>query len=189
MGEGTVKDILAAYRGSVEAAAKVADSEDGLVRVTSLEIDSPDSATPTTQHPLELRFQVQAQSDTNSRVFVGISEGTADPIFVFRKHVQLSHEGTDVTLKLPRLPLPRGRYYVWFGAVDHTRGMMELSPWHPLTHFDVYGPELDAPPTAVVRRAPVHAESEWEVANTSDVWQRERGGAPSVGGTERRFGT
>ncbi|MCU1429549.1 MAG: transporter ATP-binding protein [Actinomycetia bacterium] len=189
MADGTVKEILAAYRGAVEAAAKVADDSGGLVRVANLEIDSPDSATPTTQHPLELRFQIEAQEDTNSRLFVGISEGTADPIFVFRKHVQLSSNGTEVRCTLPRLPLPRGRYYVWFGAVDHTRGSAELSPWHPLTHFDVYGPELDSPPTAVVRRAPVHADVAWEVSNSSDVWQRQRGASPSVGTTDRRFGT
>jgi ABC-2 type transport system ATP-binding protein len=179
MAEGSVKDILTAYRGSVEAASQIADAE-GLVRVTKLEIESPDSATPTTEHPLQFQFHLQAQEDTNSRCFVGISEGTADPIFVFRKHVQLSSDGTQVRLTIPRLPLPRGRYYVWFGAVDHTRGSVELAPWHPVTSFDVYGPELDTPPTAVVLRAPVYAPVEWEVDGASDVWSRQRG---AVGGS------
>ncbi len=186
MADGTVKEILSAYRGSVEAAAKVADDSGGLVRVANLNLETFDLATPTTQHPLELQFQLDAQYDTNARVFIGISEGTADPIFVFRNHVQLSATGTEVRLKITHLPLPRGRYYVWFGAVDHSRGSLELAPWHPLTHFDVFGPELDDPPTAVVLRAPVHTEVEWDIANESDVWQR--GTAPSVGGTDRRVG-
>src|SRR5690349_1513057 len=66
MAEGTTKEILAAYRGSVEAASKLADAE-GIVRITALDIDSPDSATPTTQHALTLRFLLEAQEDTNSR--------------------------------------------------------------------------------------------------------------------------
>ena len=71
-------------------------------------------------YPLQNRFDEKGWEAILTLMSKKISEGTADPIFVFRKHVQLSSNGTDVHLKLPRLPLPRGRYYVWFAAVDHT---------------------------------------------------------------------
>jgi hypothetical protein len=35
--------------------------------------------------------------------------------------------------------------------------------WQPLTEFDVYGPELDAAPRAIVRLAPLHVESDWAI--------------------------
>jgi hypothetical protein len=156
------------------------------VHVAKIEFDSPDSATPLTQHPLEIKLLVEAQEDTRARLFLGISEGTADPIFVFREHASLAAGTNEVRCELPRLPLPRGRYYVWFGAVDHARGGLQLMPWSPLHHFDVFGPELDPPPTAVVRRAPVHTEVQWDVSEGSGRgW--DTADAPETGG--RLFGT
>ena len=186
MAEGSVKDILAGYRGAVEAASQSLGAGDTPVTVSKIEFDSPDSATPLTQHPFEIKLLVEAQEDTRARLFLGISEGTADPIFVFREHASLTAGENEVRCELPRLPLPRGRYYVWFGAVDHARGGLQLMPWSPLHHFDVFGPDLDPPPTAVVRRAPVHAEVHWVVSEGAGrEW--ETADAPESGG--RLFGT
>jgi ABC-type polysaccharide/polyol phosphate transport system ATPase subunit len=186
MAEGTVKDILAGYRGAVEAAAETTVGADGPVRVAKVEFDSPDSATPLTQHPFDIRLLVESQEDTRARLFVGISEGTADPIFVFRQHASLAAGDNEVRCSLPHLPLPRGRYYLWFGVVDHARGGMQLLPWQPLKHFDVFGPDLDPPPTAVVRRAPVHAEVTWDVTEGSGSnWAAAQ--APDA--PDRLFGT
>jgi ABC-type polysaccharide/polyol phosphate transport system ATPase subunit len=185
MAEGSVKEILAGYRGAVEAAAESGAAADGPVRVTQVSFDSPDSQTPLTQHPFDIRLLVEANEETRARLFLGISEGTADPIFVFRNHATLVAGENEVQCSLPRLPLPRGRYYLWFGVVDHSRGGLQLMPWHPLKHFDVFGPDLDPPPTAVVRRAPVHAEVSWDVeAGNGAGWV-----AAEAPDAPQRFGT
>ena len=67
---------------------------------------------------------------------------------------------------------------MWAGAHDHTRYNEELLTWQPVTQFDVYGPDLDLPPRAVVRRAPFHAEVVWdstEVSATSESPQAQTG--------------
>jgi ABC-type polysaccharide/polyol phosphate transport system ATPase subunit len=181
--QGSVKDILAAYRGAVEEASQ-SIGDGGPVRVAKIQFDSPDSATPLTQHPLDIKLLVESQEATRCRLWIGISEGTADPIFVFRQHASLQEGANEVRCSIPRLPLPRGRYYVWFGAVDHDRGGMQLLPWQPVSHFDVFGPDLDPPPTAVVLRAPVHTEVTWDItAGNGAGW--EHAAAPTVEGLPR----
>src|SRR6478735_3809052 len=63
------------------------------------------------------------------------------------------------------LPLPRGRYYVWVGAYRYVTHGEELVAWQPVTVFDLYGPELSTAPRGIVRLAPVHVESSWELSS------------------------
>jgi hypothetical protein len=35
--------------------------------------------------------------------------------------------------------------------------------WHPTTHFDVAGPDLDATPRAVMRVSPIHVDASLEI--------------------------
>jgi len=95
----------------------------------------------------------------------GISEGAATPIFLLNPgHETMIERGTTkVRCTIPELPLPAGRYYVWGGVYRNWTNGEELIGWQPLTHFDVHGPELDAAPRAVVRLAPIHVESAWEI--------------------------
>jgi hypothetical protein len=64
--------------------------------------------------------------------------------------------------RIERLPLPRGRYYLWLG-VFIARG--ELLGWQPVTHFDVTGPDLDTGPAGIARLAPVHVSAQWDVSS------------------------
>jgi hypothetical protein len=57
-----------------------------------------------------------------------------------------------------------GRYYLWGAAYRNWTNGEELLAWQPLAQFDVYGPELDAAPRAIVRLSPVHADSRWSIA-------------------------
>jgi ABC-2 type transport system ATP-binding protein len=76
---------------------------------------------------------------------------------------------TRVRCTIPSLPVPRGRYYVWGGVYRNFTQGQELVSWQPLTDFDVYGPELDAAPRAIVRLAPLHVESDWEIEQRANV--------------------
>jgi hypothetical protein len=40
--------------------------------------------------------------------------------------------------------------------------------------MDVYGPDLDKVPKAVVRRAPIHVDASWDVGTVQDVVAEER---------------
>ena len=72
---------------------------------------------------------------------------------------------TRISCAVERMPLPRGRYYLWGAAYrDWTNGP-ELLGWQPLAQFDVYGPELDAVPRGIVRLSPVHVDSTWSIVS------------------------
>ena len=65
---------------------------------------------------------------------------------------------------IPRLPLPRGRYYLWTAVFRGWTGGAELLSWQPVARFDVHGPGLAEAPRAVVRLSPVHVEATWEIS-------------------------
>jgi ABC-type polysaccharide/polyol phosphate transport system ATPase subunit len=163
--DGSIGDILGAYRRSVERAAAAAQLQQGKVRVLSASIEHPEMATPMTQEPVEVRLLVESQHTGSASVYLGVSEGTSDPIFVFRQYITFDEDTRDLRCRIPRLPLPKGHYFLWFGVIDHKVNPNEdLFVWSPVARFDVYGPGLDDPPDAVVRRAPVHVEYSWETS-------------------------
>jgi len=92
---------------------------------------------------------------------LGVSQGPATPIFVVRRDMHLRAGESKVQCMIRRLPLPRGRYYLWAGISD-TAGR-ELLPWHPAAEFDAIGPDLDSPPRGVVLLAPVHVDATWRL--------------------------
>jgi len=159
--DGPIRPVLGAYRRSIEEAAESMGGVDGVVRLVKAEATAGRDVTPSTQGPLEIRVVVDSDVARTGRVYVGISEGPAAPIFVVRRDVHLSSGETAVRCILSRLPLPRGRFYVWTGIYDAPGG--ELLPWHPACHLDVTGPDLDEAPRAIARLSPVHVESLWEV--------------------------
>jgi len=92
-------------------------------------------------------------------VVIGLGEGPATPILLTSRHVPFSAgETIELTCEFERLPLPRGRYFVWVGVFRNNR---DLLPWRPAAHADVVGSRLDRSPPAIVRLAPVAAKTTW----------------------------
>ena len=161
--DGSVADILAAYRNSVEEAAELVTEGHGRIRVLHTEVSHPERATPKTQDPLNVRLLVEGEFAGQAQVFLGATEGTSDPIFIFRHYVDFRPGAMELRCTLAHLPLPRGRFFLWLAIIDHkVRPEENLIAWSPVATFDVYGPGLDDPPEAVVRRAPFHVEYRWE---------------------------
>jgi ABC-2 type transport system ATP-binding protein len=151
----------------VEERAELASATGGLVRVADVSVEHPGAATPITQELAEIRLILESDEARDARIFVGVSEGTADAMFVLVKFTEVYAGRTEVRIELPHLPLPKGRYTLWAGAQDHVRWNEELFAWQPVKQFDVYGPNLDTPPIAVVLRSPIHVEAHWDVAPAS----------------------
>src|SRR5918996_4313134 len=147
--DGPIREILGGYRQSIEEAAEADHRVEGLVHRMKAEASGANGGAPRTQEPFEIRTVVESSEPRAGRIFLGVSEGPAMPIFVLRRDVQLNGIETAVRCSIPRLPLPRGRYYVWAGIYDAPG--RELLPWHPIAHFDVVGPDLDAAPPATAR--------------------------------------
>jgi ABC-type polysaccharide/polyol phosphate transport system ATPase subunit len=166
---GQISDVLASYRRSIEEAAE-SFGRGGLgIRVEKIEISGPDGQTPATDEPLTIRAIFDNENEdtigTGLKVFLGISEGTATPIFALRHDVDFPVGETELQCRLPRLPLPRGRFYVWLGVLRE-KGQ-DLLPWQPIAHFDVAGKALGRTPRGIVRLAPIYVGAEWQVDRPS----------------------
>jgi ABC-type polysaccharide/polyol phosphate transport system ATPase subunit len=157
--DGPVREVLGDYRRTVEQAAEVLTPAFGLVRVVKSEIRGPGD-TPVSQRPLEIKLLLESPEPLWASMSIGISEGPATPIFLLGHEAMLAAGQTELRCSIPFLPLPRGRFYLWFGIIESTR---DLVPWHPVGQFEVLGPELTPTPRGILRMAPVQVTPTWEV--------------------------
>ena len=133
--------------------------------MTKAEISSPDGDMLQTNASATIEIEIESASEYRSWVYLGVSEGTASPIFVVNpgREMIITPGTTSVRCEVERLPIPRGRYSLWVGVWEHGRTGMSCSAWQPAANFEVYGPRLDRAPRAVVRLAPLYVETEWLV--------------------------
>jgi ABC-type polysaccharide/polyol phosphate transport system ATPase subunit len=162
---GPIRDVLSDYRGAVEGDAKGRSHVEGLISVSEIEAGAPDGGLTHTGGALNVDLTLHTDQRYRAWVYLGISEGAATPIFLVNpgRETILDPGDTQVRCSIPALPLPSGKYYVWGGVYKNWTQGEELIGWQPLTEFDVYGPELDAAPRAVVRLSPLHVESDWAI--------------------------
>jgi ABC-type polysaccharide/polyol phosphate transport system ATPase subunit len=160
--DGKVREVLAGYRRTVEQAAEISGPAFGFMRVVKTELRGPDGGTPASQEPLEVKLVIESPEPKEAEIFLGVSEGTATPIFLVGRETLFPAGETEVRCTIPHLPLPRGRFYLWLGVFEQTG---DLLPWHPVSQFDVLGPELIETPRGVVRLSPIELASTWEVGS------------------------
>jgi ABC-type polysaccharide/polyol phosphate transport system ATPase subunit len=164
--QGPVRDVLAAYRASVEADAAALPRSDGAVVLLSAKTHGPEGAAIVrSNEPFEVDLSFHSDGDYRAWIYLGVSEGTASPIFMINPGHEAALRPGDVRVRceIGSLPLPRGRFYLWLGAYEGTQHGAELMSWQPVASFDVHGPEIDPTPLAVVRLAPVHLPSQWTI--------------------------
>jgi ABC-type polysaccharide/polyol phosphate transport system ATPase subunit len=160
--EGPVRDVLAQYRNSVREIAELETPENDVMRLSKVEVAGQNSNSPRSHEGLGITLLVESQTTRSLDLCLGISEGLATPVFLVRRAVFVREGETEIRCLLGHLPLPRGRFCVWLGMFDGKGN--DFVAWHPTAYFDVFGPDLDAPPRGVLRLAPVHVDATWEVA-------------------------
>ena len=96
--------------------------------------------------------------------YIGISQGTAFPMFV------IDHQGTmpegefEIVCKLGYLPLPKGHYSLWTAITGFPKGKKDpYLPWQPLVSFEAFGPDRMEPPEGVMALSPVYVGATWDV--------------------------
>lgn len=161
---GPVREALGAYRQTIEQVTEFDLNSTSPIRPLKVRVSGPGDSTPATQRPFDINMIVESDTERIARIYVGISEGTSSPILAFHRDFHLQEGQSEILCSLPRLPLPRGRFFVWLGASRRGTERGQLLPWGPVAKFDVSGPDLDAPPRAVARLAPVHAEVSWDLS-------------------------
>jgi ABC-type polysaccharide/polyol phosphate transport system ATPase subunit len=159
--DGPIDEVLARYRREIETAAEATSGAKGKILVSDLRVEGPDGGLPSANLPCALHFSAKTDQARQASLYIGITQGAATPIFVLKHDVLLKEGSSNVTLEIPRLPLPAGNYFIWFGAFENRK--WQLSPWQPVGTMHVTGMRLDPVPPGIVRLAPVWVESHWEV--------------------------
>ncbi len=162
---GPIREVLGAYRGAVEGDAKARSQIEGQITISDIEARAPGGGLPKTGDALNVDLTVRSPERYRAWIYLGVTEGAATPIFLLNpgRETLIEPGKTQVRCTIPSIPLPSGRYYAWIGVYKNWTQGEELIGWQPLTEFDVYGPELDAAPRAIVRLSPLHVESSWEI--------------------------
>lgn len=160
MADGPTEETLARYRLHIERQA-AAEAARGVVRFISGSVDGGDGGGPRTQGPLEIKLVLGSDAPQHARVYIGVSQGTSIPIFTMRTEVSLDGGNKELVCRVQRLPLARGAYYLWLDVLQDDGNL--LMDWQPVMKFEVEGAELHGAPAGIIRLAPIHVDSDWEV--------------------------
>lgn len=162
--DGPIRESIGAYRRHIESVAELEDSNDRLIR-SSVSVSGTNGHPPASGQPVRFRLRMQSDIEREVSLFLGVSEGSAAPIFTFKREVRMSSGLTTLDCTISSVPLPGGRYWIWMAITDLAGS--DLVPWHPSTTFDVLGPDLDPLLPGIMRLSPVHVDARWEQADDS----------------------
>ena len=159
--DGESREVVGAYRRSVEEMAEVGFSPDSEIRLLKAEVDGPAGAAPATDKPLEIRLRVEGSR--NGGAVAGRHQrrpGQPDHLGLVRHPVATGRDrGRSVRHRTPAdrrwALLPLGRCL---------RGNKDLLPWHPAASFEVFGASR---PSAERHRAPRPGRGEDELGQLS----------------------
>lgn len=162
---GATRDVLAQYRSAIEENAAVAMSPEGSVQVLDVEVTAPDDGPLTSGGEANARMVLNAPEAGEAHFFIGVSEGTAMPIFVVRHSTTFPKGEFELHCSLKDLPLPKGRYYLWLAmlAPSWLRTQPHLS-WRPVRSFDISGPNPEKAPRGVMVLSPVWVDAAWKLS-------------------------
>ncbi len=159
--DGPIEDVLGDYRHAIEVEAEQNSRMQGDIRVTSVQTTGVDGRLPAVAEDVTVKLTVTTDRERDARLYLGISEGQATPIFVVMHAASLAEGSTDYEILLERLPLPPNRYFLWFGAWDH-HTLEQATPWQPIGPLLMSGQRrLDRVPKAIVRLSPVYVSAQW----------------------------
>jgi ABC-type polysaccharide/polyol phosphate transport system ATPase subunit len=160
-GDGPVRDVLGEYRRWIESNSQFDYDHGGAVDIVDARVRPANGDMIRSQSAINIRFQLSVPEELNGSVCLGVSEGTAAPIFIVNEKVDLVAGMNELECQLPQIPLAGGRYFVWL-ELTHPDGTVVVR-WHPVCSFRVHGAELLAAPVGVMRLAPVQVESNWKL--------------------------
>ncbi len=161
---GPTKEVTTLYRTAVEQSSTLLASKVGVVSVLKADLRATDGGQLRSECEVEVRLVLNSPVKDMASFYIGISLGTAFPMFV------IDHQGTmpegdfEVVCKLGYLPLPKGHYSLWTAITGFPKGRKDpYLPWQPVVSFDAFGPERMDPPEGVMSMTPVYVGAEWEV--------------------------
>ncbi len=162
--QGPTAEVLALYRASVEEQAMMPASADGDLRILKVEVSGPDGPQVYSGEEVNLRVVLRVNQETYGAFVIGISQGTATPVFVNNYLTSFPAGDSELNCRLRHLPLPKGRYSVWAALWGRKNDLAaSLLPWQPVASFEAFGPDPIPAPPGVMVLSPVHVYADWEL--------------------------
>lgn len=161
---GPTREVAALYRKSVEQDASQATSNDGVVRMLKSSITGPDGGQVVALEDANIQLTLDSPESVEADFFVGISLGTAFPMFITKHHGLFPSGEFEINCRLHNVPLPKGRYSVWTAMTSFGKWAdTPLLPWKPAVSFDAFGPDILEPPEGVMVATPLAVGTTWDV--------------------------
>jgi ABC-2 type transport system ATP-binding protein len=161
---GPTKDVVTMYRTAIEQGATVLNTKEGVAQVLKAELRATDGGQIRSECETEVRLVVNSPQKAMAQFFVGISQGTAFPMFVIDYMGTMPEGDFEITCKLGYLPLPKGHYSLWTAITGFPKGKKDpYLPWQPVVSFEAFGPERMEPPEGVMALSPVYVGATWEI--------------------------
>jgi ABC-2 type transport system ATP-binding protein len=161
---GPSREVIAKYRAAVEQNAALVTSTEGIVQVLKCEIEAADGGQIRSEVDLDVRLTLNSPKPLDANFFIGVSQGSAFPMFIVRYSGSFPAGDFEVSCRLHHVPLPKGRYSLWPAMSGHLGGKGKpLLPWRPVMSFDLMGPEAWNPPEGVMVASPVYVGADWEI--------------------------
>ena len=158
--DGSVSAALTGYRRAIEELARGEATPSPVTFVTGGAYG--EDGGPVRSHgDLHVAMTLRAVEPTACEVHVGVSQGTAIPIFTIHRTTHLEAGDNLLRAVCRRLPLAAGRYSAWMAATRPDGSV--CMPWSPVMDMDVEGPGLHRVLGGVGRLAPIRVESDWDV--------------------------
>ena len=163
--DGPARDVVNLYRASVEEQASMTVSHDTGVRVLKVEITGEDGGQVCSGEDVHLRIVAESEEPMFGAFHIGVSQGTAMPVFVLRYASSFPEGQFELRCTMRSLPLPKGRYSLWGGMrAPRGSGPSAHLPWQPLASFEAFGPVPIKAPSGVMVLSPVYVPAEWELS-------------------------
>lgn len=162
--DGPTVAVLQRYRSAVEDRSSAA-AEGGDATLVKVTVEGAGGGQPRSGSSLEVTAVLRMPEEGRAACFLGVSEGTAMPIFVIRHVVRFGAGEVTLRASIPHLPLPGGRYSVWVGMrAPAGSGMKTYVPWQPAASFEVFGPAPVRALGGVMVLSPVYVDCEWDIS-------------------------
>ena len=162
--QGPTKDVVTMYRTAVEQNSALLTAKEGVVQLLKAEIRAVDGGQLRSECEVEVSLTLKAPERANASFFIGISQGTAFPMFVIDHQGIMPAGEFEIHCKLGYLPLPKGHYSLWTAITGFPKGKRDpYLPWQPVISFDAFGPDRMEPPEGVMALSPVYVGADWKV--------------------------
>ena len=106
--EGPIQEVLAGYRAAVQQGALISQNGHGPISLDEASVIGPKGGMPKSHCALSIGVKMTSDGPRSGGVCIGVSQGTATPIFLVQRSVDFEAGPTSLVCEIPNLPLPQG---------------------------------------------------------------------------------